>query len=330
MYFFQFIVTISKLIYISLTQLKKSETWGKEYLTHLETAYQGQFEPDLIKKVSKFQSIQLHFVANTFSGLFNRSNTKAEEERNIQYFLMTVLYDSLTDDLKIDEQRVYDITFQPEKISPSNFKERVLIAMHLALLSQVPDKNAYWEVVKQIHLAQKDSAKQFNAHTSLDELVDITKRKGGYSLLMCRHYLTDPFNENIDDCWYSLGGLIQMTNDLYDTYKDTKEGIYTFANTQRELPSIELIYSNQKRLLNSSISKLSVPKSDKLKFAIKISIISAFGDIALQQFKGINNNSNTLPNFDQIPRESLIIDMEKMLNRYRLIKFAYKNGKLWM
>jgi hypothetical protein len=121
-----------------------------------------------------------------------------------------------------------------------------------------------------------------------------------------------------------------MTNDLYDTYKDTKEGIYTFANAQRALPNIELIYLNQKKLLNNSISKLPVSKSEKLKFAIKISVISAFGDIALQQLKGINNNSNTLPNFDQIPRESLIIDMEKMVNRYRLINFAFKNGKLWM
>jgi len=330
MYFFQFIVTISKLIFISLTQLKKSETWGKQYLNQLEITYQGQFEPDLIKKVAKFQSIQLHFVANTFSGLFNRNNNKAEVERNIQYFLMTVLYDALTDDLKIDEQRVYDITFHPEKISPNNFNERVLIALHLALIEQVPDKNTYWEVVKQIHLAQKDSAKQFNANTNLDELVAITKRKGGYSLLMCRHYLTDPVNENMDKCWYALGGLIQMTNDLYDSYKDTKEGIYTFVNKQQELARIEMIYMDQKRLLNNSISKLPVTTNTKIKFAIKVSIIPAFGDIAIQQLKGINNNSNTLPNFNQIPRKSLIIDMEKMVNRYRLIKFAYKNGKLWM
>jgi hypothetical protein len=330
MYFFQFIVTISKLIFISLTQLKKSETWGKQYLNQLEITYQGQFEPDLIKKVAKFQSIQLHFVANTFSGLFNRNNNKAEVERNIQYFLMTVLYDELIDENKLDESMLNEMFYQPEKATPNNFKERVLIAMHLKLLEQVTDKKNYRDTIEKVHLAQKDSAKQFKKETSIEDIIDITKRKGGYSLLMCRHYLTDPVNENIDACWYALGGLIQMTNDLYDSYKDTKEGIYTFVNKQQELAHIEMIYMDQKRLLNNSISKLPVTTNTKLKFAIKISIIPAFGDIAIQQLKGINNNSNTLPNFNQIPRKSLIIDMEKMVNRYRLIKFAYKNGKLWM
>jgi hypothetical protein len=37
-----------------------------------------------------------------------------------------------------------------------------------------------------------------------------------------------------------------------------------------------------------------------------------------------------LPNFNEIPRKSLIIDMELAFNKYRLIKYAYKNGKLWM
>ena len=83
MYFLQFISSISKLIYIALTQLKKTESWGKQYLQQLEKTYEGEFEPALIAKVAKYQSIQLHFVANTFSSLFNRKNNKAEIQRNI-------------------------------------------------------------------------------------------------------------------------------------------------------------------------------------------------------------------------------------------------------
>ena len=108
MYFLQFISSISKLIYIALTQLKKTESWGKQYLQQLEKTYEGEFEPALIAKVAKYQSIQLHFVANTFSSLFNRKNNKAEIQRNIQYFLMTVLYDELTDDQQMDEKRVFE------------------------------------------------------------------------------------------------------------------------------------------------------------------------------------------------------------------------------
>jgi hypothetical protein len=330
MYFLQFIGSISKLIYIALTQLKKTESWGKQYLQQLEKTYEGEFEPALIAKVAKYQSIQLHFVANTFSSLFKRKNNKAEIQRNIQYFLMTVLYDELTDDQQMDEKRVFEISYHPAQVNPENFKERVLIAMHLALISQVPDENAYWEIVKQVHLAQKDSAKQFNAHTTLAEIIDITQRKGGHSLVMCRHYLIDPPHKYIDECWYQLGGLIQMTNDLYDTFKDTQEGIHTFANLQQHIENIEMIYASQKILLKKSIEKLPVSNYAKQLFSIKTAIIPAFGDIAINQLKGIPLNSSSLPNFNEIPRKSLIIDMELAFNKYRLIKYAYKNGKLWM
>ncbi len=330
MYFLHFIRTICKLIIISFTKLKQSEKWGVAYLKALEIKYNGNFDPALIKKVARYQSIQLHYVANTFSGLYNRKNNKAEIERNIQYFLMTVLYDELTDDVKMDDQRVFEISYHPQTVVPVNFKERVLVAMHLGLIAQVPDAQEYWEVVKQVHLAQKDSAKQFDAQIILEELIDITQRKGGYSLLMCRHYLIDPNNKQVDNCWYHLGGLIQLTNDLYDTYKDTMEGIYTFANTQNDIANIEMIYAQQKLLFKKSIESLPVSNYTKQQFAINTSIIPAFGDIAINQLKELQINSTSLPNFNQIPRKSLIIDMERMINKYRLIKYAYKNGKLWM
>ena len=108
-----------------------------EALKALEIKYNGKFEAALIKKVARYQSIQLHYVANTFSGLNNRKNNQAEIERNIQYFLMTVLYDELTDDQKMEDQRVYEISYHPEQVSPRNFKERVLLAMHIGLIKQV-------------------------------------------------------------------------------------------------------------------------------------------------------------------------------------------------
>ncbi len=68
----------------------------------------------------------------------------------------------------------------------------------------------------------------------------------------------------------------------------------------------------------------------KLEFAINMSIIPAFGQIAINQLKLLQLNNNTLPNFKNVKRKDLIIDMEKNINIIRLIQYAYKNGKLWM
>jgi hypothetical protein len=330
MYPMYFLSYISQLILRVLTKLKPTEKWGKSYLKKLEQQYQGEFEKHLFEKVAKYQSIQLHLVANTFSALFGRANTKTEEENNILYFLMTALYDDLIDNHKMDEVVLNELFYHPEHANPVNFNERVLVGIHLELLNRVPDKAAYWQVIENIHQAQKDSALQFDAAISYEKIIDITLRKGGYSLLMCRHYLKDPIYKEIDDCWYSIGGLIQMTNDLYDTYKDTQEGIHTFANSANNIDSIIETYHNQIQVLRDNIQQLPVSQKRKKQFAISLAIIPAFGYIAINQLSKIQNARKLLPDFKSIPRKALIIDMEKPLNVFRLILHAYKIGKLWM
>jgi hypothetical protein len=147
---------------------------------------------------------------------------------------------------------------------------------------------------------------------------------------MCRHYLIDQKSTTIDECWYTLGGLIQMTNDLYDTYKDTQEGIRTFANQLNNIDEIAAIYQSQKLTLKQKIKQLPINEKRRAAFSILISLIPSFGDVAIQQLKRLQSNSDTLPNFRDVKRKNLIIDMEKPINIIRLMKFAYKNGKTWM
>lgn len=310
-------------------RLSRTRNYGVSYLKSLETSFQGSFDITLFNKVAKFQSIQLHLVNEVFVGLFNRSISKKEKELNVKYFLMTALYDDLIDRQLMDTQTLNDLFYHPEKAKPTSFNEKVLVKLHLDLLNQVPDNKTYWETIEQIHKAQKDSAQQFDPQITFDKMLDITKRKGGYSLLMCRHYLKDPIHKEIDDCWYTFGGLIQMTNDLYDTYKDTQEGISTFANRQTGIEIIKETYQNQKSEFLESIQKMPVSQFKKIQFCIRTSLIASFGDIAIQQLSQLKDHLGQLPDLRQVPRQQLIIDMEKPLNIGRLFKYAYQNGKLW-
>ncbi len=330
MYPLYYIYFMSQLFWTALTKLKPTQNWGVNYLKNLEIKYNGKFDERVIKKVAKYQGIQLHFVAATFAKLFSRNISYHEKELNIKYFTMTSLYDDLIDDSKADEALLNQIFYHPEKVNPASFNERVLVALHMDLLNQVVDRADYWYAMENIHIAQKDSSLQFDNNTSVEKIIDITKRKGGYSLLMCRHYLLDPKFKELDECWYTLGGLIQMTNDLYDTYKDTQEGIRTFANQLQNIAEIESIYQKQKDTLRLQIQQLPISNTKKTEFSILISIIPSFGDIAISQLKRIQGNSSSLPNFNQIKRKELIIDMEKPYNIFSLFYFAFKNGKLWM
>ncbi len=330
MYFINFIYYIVKIVYTALTKLKQSSRWAKAYLHKIELDFNGKFDQQLVEKVARYQSVQLHFVANSFTKLHGRLNTEKEVERNILFFLMSVLYDEIIDEHLMDEETLNELFNQPELANPANFNEQVLVYIHQKLLNEVTDKQSYWNALQKTHQAQKDSNKQFDDNTSIEEIIDITKRKGGYTLLMCRHYLNDSSNDLIDQCWYKLGGLIQMTNDLFDTYKDTVNGINTFATKLKNIESIAAIYNEQQTALNENIKRLPFDEKKKIEFAINMSIIPAFGHIALSQLKQLQSNSKDLPNFKNVKRKSLIIDMEKNINIIRLIRYSFKFGKLWM
>lgn len=314
-----------------LLNIKPTIIWGESYLSAIEAKFGGKFEETVYKKVVKYQSLQYQFVTLNFTKLYSIKSTELDKINNIKYIVMTALYDDLIDNKKISEADLNEMFYYPEKVNPNNFNERVLVAMHLDLLNQVQDKNAYWKVIEAIHIAQKDSVKQFDANTNIEQIIDITRRKGGYTLVMCRHYLMNSIVNNSDDCWYALGGLIQMTNDLFDTYKDTQEeGIHTFANKLQTVDEIKDVYLNQVNIFKQSIINLPVTRFKKIQFSIYLSIISAFGEIALNQLKQLQGKSTSLPNFRSIPRKKLIVDMEKPINIFRLLGYAYKNGKLWM
>lgn len=322
-----FIFTISSLFIRCYFGIKQSKKTGANYLQELEMQFNGKLDAHMAIKVIKWNSILQQFVCNSFSALFGRYNTPLEEKRNLMYFLTTALYDEIIDTQSLSTEALDKLFYHPEKAIPGNFEQALLLHLHLQLLDQVPDKEAYWSVIHQIHIAQKDSIRQFDPNTSDELLLSITERKGGYSLLMCRHYLDLPSSKEVDACWYALGSVIQMTNDLYDIHKDLQAGIETFATRAKHSSGIEALYTRQVRKLNECIRNLPVSQRSKNKLGITLSVIPGFGYIALENLQIIQGREPCLPPLNALPRKALVIDMENNANRIKLVKFAYQNAK---
>jgi hypothetical protein len=324
MFLVQFTINLTSLIIRTYFGLRRSKKFATQYLHELESRFNGKFDQHIFNKVIKWNSILQHFVCNSFSDLYGRYNTAIEEERNLMYFTTTALYDEIIDTKSLPINELDELFYHPEKAVANNFEQAALLHLHLELLNQVPDKEEYWTVINNIHTAQKDSIKQFDSTTNNEDLLSITQRKGGYSLLMCRHYLDLPKSKEIDTCWYMLGSVIQMTNDLYDIYKDVQAGIETFATRAKKSTEIESIYINQVNQLFESIKKLPFPATKRNKLLTTLSAIPSFGYIALENLKKIQGNSRELPTMNTIERNKLIIDMEKPQNLIRLIKYSYQ------
>jgi hypothetical protein len=327
MYLLKYLYHNICLITKALFCLKKTEKTGEQYVHFIEAKYNGKLEKEAIKKAAKFQSIQQHLINDNFTGLYGRNTNEYEQTSNRLYFIMSGLYDDILDNKILSVQEL-DKTFEfPEKANQQIPQERLLATIHLKLLTRVNEINKYKEVVNNTHLAQKDSTKQFNKEITLNEILDITKRKGGYSLLMCRHYLNLNGSITMDNCWYNMGGVIQMTNDLFDIYKDLQDGIQTFANTAISYESTKALFDTQVDLFKNSIRELDYSEQKKQKLLIQLSLIPAFGYIALDNLKHIQQGNLQLPSLSTLNRKQLIIDMEQPKHILKLLKYAYLFAK---
>jgi len=328
MYLYSFIKSIGILTLKTFSGLKQSEKWATEYLHMVELKFDGKFDQKTLEKVVKRYSIQQHFINDSFSSLYGRNNNANEKERNLLYFIMVSVYDDFFDDKTLTLEQIDSIFYHPEAFAPQTFFEKVFIYTHTRLLNDVADKAQYFKDFEGLHIAQKDSLEQFNPLVSEEALLSITTRKGGYCLLMCRHYLDTPYLPEADATWYALGGVIQLTNDLYDIYKDMQEGIITLAIRAKQHEAIYALYHKHAEALNESIRKLPVTNSHKSDLSIILNVIAAFGYVALDNLARLQGNNASLPAFESLARKELIIDMEKNSNRCKLLMFTYQNAEL--
>ena len=328
MYLFSFIKSIGSLTLKTFWGLKQSEKWATEYLHSVEIKFKGKFDQKTLEKIVKRYSIQQHFINDSFSSLYGRNNNSNEKERNLLYFIMVSVYDDFFDDKTLTLEQIDSIFYHPDDYSAQIFFEKVFIYTHTRLLNDVADKAQYFKDFEGLHIAQKDSLEQFNPKVTDEALLSITTRKGGYCLLMCRHYLDTPYLPAADATWYALGGVIQLTNDLYDIYKDMQEGIITLAIRAKQYEAIYALYHKHAEALNESIRQLPVTNTRKSDLSIILNVIAAFGYVALDNLARLQGNNASLPAFETLARKELIIDMEKNVNRFKLLKFTYQNAAL--
>ncbi|MFM1756864.1 MAG: hypothetical protein RL621_1846 [Bacteroidota bacterium] len=321
---FKFGYHIILLILKAAFTLKKSAQETVTIMKDLEQKHQGIFDSSAIKKAARFQGVQQVFINDAFAHLMNRNTNTFERTSNKLYFILTGLYDDIIDQKLIDEKILNQLFEDPSLAKTNLFETKVLVDMHLNLTKRVKNNTDYRSTLANIHQAQRDSSKQINSQLNQEELLDITLRKGGYSLLMCRQYIDLTESKQIDNCWYQLGGVIQFTNDLFDIYKDLQEGIQTIPNSAKNISEIKTIYDQLVHNFMNTIHQLPFEKSKLDSLKIKLSPIPAFGYLAIHNLTKLQDQNKELPNLTAVPRKSLIIDMEKTANRIKLIQEAYQ------
>ncbi len=320
-----------RIIGLALYIIRSRKTETGRALSHLEDTerkFNGTFNPATKKKIAISHGIYNPMICDAFARLHGRLTNENERKRFIHYFICSSLFDDFTDHGLITEEQLRSISFQPKEYDARTFDEKVFIDSHRLLYDYVGDKKNYDGVTRELFEAQLLSRQQYKSTLSDEAIQHITFNKGGDAVLLCRYYLDVQSCDTEDACWYRIGTLIQLTNDLYDIYKDIQDGIVTLPVRMTDAYAFEIFFKAQIADMNRLIFQLPYPLKQKREFSLSMAGIYSFGLIAITRLKKIQGNAVKLSGLDTLPRKALIVDMENTGNLIRWFRFTYRYARL--
>ena len=327
-YFTWFWTTTIQLASYIIRQRKRETASAYTLLDKIEQAFGGQFQPATRRKIAISYGIYNPMICDAFARLHGRLTNAGEKERLTHYFICSSLFDDFTDYHTITEEQLYAVSFDPEHYTAQTFDEKVFQRSHRLLKDYVKNKEAYYQITRDLYKAQLFSKQQYQSSLPDETIREITFSKGGNSVLLCRHYLEVEASAAEEACWYRIGTIIQLTNDLYDIYKDLQDHISTLPNRMTNAYAFESFFLQQVEDMKQHIRALPYPHKRKQAFSLAMAGIYSFGLIAIEQLKTIQGDALQLPDLNNLPRKALIIDMEKRKNLLKWFKYTYRYARL--
>lgn len=244
--------------------------------------------------------------------LRNQRITKTQREIALLFCGLTPLFDDLFDDMAYTKEEIYLLA--RKKIQRGNLHEKICIA----LFEQIEQRNAYsdWiNIFQKVIDAQLFSKKQFDKSISCDEIIDITFAKGGYSLsLYLEAILPKSYSSTEAEAFYQMGGIIQLTDDIFDIFEDYNAGILTLATTTKDMNVLRQYYDIEVNKNIAQFEALPYPKRNIDNFLLQYRLIISRGWVALDQLQALQMENQGIFQLQNYTRKQLICDMELLKN----------------
>ena len=273
-------------------------------------------------KINKYYGLAVPAIlGESFCVLRGSSMTKCERWASTCQGAITGLFDDFFDDLKLPEEQIVRMVNNPENIIPNTSTEKLFLEFYRIVLQKAAFPNAIKKQLLQVHKAQVASVEQEDSNIDVSRIWEITRLKGGDSVLFYRTAFDNMPTVGEEDALFQLGAVMQLENDIFDIYKDYKSGISTLPTTLVEVNELYTLYKQQIDYFIELCYKMDYPRKRVEKFLDRIMPVLSRGFVCLDSYQKLENNNNGIFNIEAFTRKQLICDMEKLSNFFKTIKY---------
>jgi len=238
---------------------------------------------------------------------------------------LTGLYDDFFDKLDTSASHILELTTDPNENNAHNIHELVFVKFYKIALDHCPDSKLIKQRFIEVYEAQLLSKRQKNNHLSQGEIRSITFAKGGASLLFYRNALPGQMDENERNLLYTLGGLMQLENDIFDIHKDHQDNVDTLATATKNIAELRKEYFKLYREILNLLHQTHFAQNNKLTFLRFINLIIFRGLVCLDCLERNEANTNGIFVIEHYERKQLICDMEKIKNLFKLFQYYVRS-----
>lgn len=298
-------------------------------LTAAEKSADGSLDERDIEKITGYYGLAVPAVlGEAFCALRGERMTTKERMASTNQGAMTGLGDDFFDRQRLSDQGVKDFIENPEQFTGNTASEKLFLNFYKQALINAPDAGKVKEQILRVFQAQLLSKQQDGDSATYEMLKDITMRKGGESLLYYRTAFEHPMQKGEEKMLYCLGGLMQLSNDIFDIYKDRQSGVSTLATTTKHIAELRTYYAALLKLGTLAAYRSGYPKNNVSRFLNLLNLgIFSRCFVCLDQLAKNEKKTNAVFMLRSYSRKQLVCDMDKFGNQLKSVGYLLKQTK---
>lgn len=288
---------------------------------HLSTN-DGSIDKEDVRKIEQYYALAVPAIlGEAFAQL--RGRPLSHTERLAATFLgaSTGLYDDLFDKKQLPEDYIDHMFHHTALIFPQDSFERMLIASwgKTQELCTAKELLAHFAVI--IHKLQIRTKQQQTGNLSPQAIKQLTFDKGGYSVLLYMSLFYKEMPVADEKLFYHAGALLQLENDLFDVFKDSRSGIKTLVTHADDMAALRDLYAQKWMEVKEYLEQTTHEKKGRKAFARILCAIISRGFVCLDMLEKRQAQHKGVFNPMSFERKYLICDMERPVNLLKTIHY---------
>ncbi|MBS4057489.1 MAG: class 1 isoprenoid biosynthesis enzyme [Bacteroidales bacterium] len=279
-------------------------------------------DPKEMKKITHYYGLAVPAILGEAFGILLAKPMSRNERMALTYLGgATGLFDDFFDKHHLPKDYILDLLRQSRDLIVTNANEQLFLNLYGKALEHAANPDLVRTYSLKIFESEVLSEKQLNPEIDIHEIKRITLEKGGVSLLFYRSGMDAAISDEEKVLFFHLGGLLQLENDIFDIYKDHRDGIKTLATTATKIEPLRVTYTTLTDQVIRYVHETAFSEKNKRQFIDIMLIIIGRGFVCLDMLARNEKSSNNVFSIDSYSRKDLICDMEKPINMLRTIHY---------